>query len=192
MVIPVKLMSWSLAGSSPAVRIFFLHENGPSQVYLLVPLPTPPHTSIVLIYIDLHADFQQIFITATGKVGEWLIRSPTKRLPKGSWVRTSFLSFCEHLFFFYMKPVNLTLFHQKKKCIVCPKPSSWIQGVTTRTKWKVYRCQVSILGTFGYEPNEIPLLHNDDDDWSICWNLKICMWYIYTKNCTPREGGEEA
>ena len=84
------------------------------------------------------------------------------------------------------------LFHQKKKCIVCPKPSSWIQVVTTRTKWKVYRCQVSILGTFGYEPNEIPLLHNDDD-WSI--NLlkfkDMYVVYIYEKLPTSREGGGE-
>ena len=84
------------------------------------------------------------------------------------------------------------LFHQKKKCIVCPKSSSWIQVVTTRTKWKVYRCQVSILGTFGYEPNEIPLLHNDDD-WSI--NLlkfkDMYVVYIYEKLPTSREGGGE-
>jgi hypothetical protein len=26
---------------------------------------------------------------------------------------------------------------------------------------RTYRRQVSILGTFGYEPNEIPLLHDD-------------------------------
>lgn len=119
MVIPVKLMSWSLAGSSPAVRIFFFAWKWTKWGLLTC---VPP--SIVPIYIDLHADFQQIFITATGKVGEWLIRSPTKRLPKGSWVRTSFLSFCEHLFFFvwYIWNLsNLTPFSPKKKVHSLPK-----------------------------------------------------------------------
>lgn len=184
MVIPVKLMSWSLAGSSPAVRIFFFAWKWTKWGLLTC---VPP--SIVPIYIDLHADFQQIFITATGKVGEWLIRSPTKRLPKGSWVRTSFLSFCEHLFFFvwYIWNLsNLTPFSPKKKVHSLPKSPAreykwWQHEQNERYIAARFRSwELLVMSQMRYRFSTTMMI-----DRSICWNLEICMWYIYAKNCTP-------